>query len=143
MQIISSQSAGRRIALVLASVAALCRPGAAAYRETAVAEGGRIVGTVRVAGEVTPLPPQPVFKEKEFCGESVPATLAFLLREGIHISTENWPTWILRCDSRLMPCNACYVRSLSAPNQGLQRVRKLAGDPRAKRSLFAFCPVSR
>ena len=27
---------------------------------------------MRVTGDVTPLPPQPVFKEKEFCGESVP-----------------------------------------------------------------------
>jgi plastocyanin len=66
------QPTGRRIAIVLASVVVLCEPGAAAYRETAVANGGRIVGTVRVAGDITPLPPQPVFKEKEFCSESVP-----------------------------------------------------------------------
>lgn len=44
---------------------------AASYRETPVTNGGRIVGTVRVAGEAAPLPPQPVYKEKAFCGESV------------------------------------------------------------------------
>jgi plastocyanin len=43
----------------------------AAYRETAVTDGGRIVGTVRVAGPVTSLPPQPVFKEKDLCGDHV------------------------------------------------------------------------
>ena len=43
----------------------------AAYRETTVTNGGRIVGTVRVAGAVTPLPPQAVFKEKTFCGDHV------------------------------------------------------------------------
>jgi plastocyanin len=69
---ISSQPAGRRIAIVVASLATLCGAGASAYRETGVTNGGRIVGTVRVAGDVTPLPPQPVFKEKEFCGDSVP-----------------------------------------------------------------------
>lgn len=66
------QPTGRRIAIVLASVVVLCGPGVAAYRETAVANGGRIVGTVQVAGDITPLPPQPVLKEKEFCNESVP-----------------------------------------------------------------------
>src|SRR5262249_61643794 len=73
MQTISSQAAGRRIAIVLASVAALCGSGAAAaYRETAVADGGRIVGTGRVTGDVTPFPPPPVFKEKECCSDRVP-----------------------------------------------------------------------
>ena len=42
---------------------------ASAYREMPVVGGGRIVGTVRVAGERTRLPPQPVYKEKAFCGD--------------------------------------------------------------------------
>src|SRR5262245_66315103 len=60
------------IATVWASVLVLCAPRGSAYRETVVENGGRIVGTVRVAGDIKPLPPQPVFKEKEFCSESVP-----------------------------------------------------------------------
>ena len=67
-----SQSAGRAIAIVFASVVILCGSGASAYRETVVANGGQIVGTVHVAGDITPLPQQPVFKEKDFCGETVP-----------------------------------------------------------------------
>ena len=66
------QHAGGRIAVVLASLVVLGGSCAAAYREEAIANGGRIVGTVRVTGDVTPLPPQPVFKEKDFCGETVP-----------------------------------------------------------------------
>jgi hypothetical protein len=54
------------------SLIALGGAGAAAYREEAIANGGRIVGTMRVTGDFTLLPPQPVFKEKETCGESVP-----------------------------------------------------------------------
>src|SRR4029450_7786211 len=72
MQGMFSQPAGRRVVIVVASLVVLCGPGASAYQETVVANGGRIVGTVRVAGDITPLPPQPVFKEKEFCSESVP-----------------------------------------------------------------------
>jgi len=66
------QHAGRPIVIVLATLVVLGRTGAAAYREEAIANGGRIVGTVRVAGDVRPLPPQPVFKEQAFCGESTP-----------------------------------------------------------------------
>jgi plastocyanin len=66
------QHAGGRIAIVLASLVVLCGGGAVAYQEKAIANGGRIVGTVRVTGDVTPLPAQPVFKEREFCGETVP-----------------------------------------------------------------------
>jgi plastocyanin len=44
---------------------------AAAYRGGPVTDGGRIIGTVRVHGEVAPLPRQPVYKEKGFCGEAV------------------------------------------------------------------------
>jgi hypothetical protein len=72
MHTVFSQPAARRIAIVFASVVTLCGSGASAYRETLVANGGQIVGTVRVAGDTARLPPQPVFKEKEFCGESVP-----------------------------------------------------------------------
>jgi plastocyanin len=67
-----TQTAGRRIAIVLASLMTAWGAGAGAYREADVANGGRIVGTVRVASDVAPLPLQPVFKEKEFCGEAVP-----------------------------------------------------------------------
>jgi plastocyanin len=62
---------GRRTAIALASLLGVAATTSATYRETVVANGGRITGTVRVTGEVTPLPPQPVFKEKDFCG-SVP-----------------------------------------------------------------------
>ena len=43
----------------------------AAYRETQVTDGGGISGHVRVVGEFSPLPPQPVYKEKDYCGETV------------------------------------------------------------------------
>jgi plastocyanin len=66
------QHGGGRIAIVLASLVLLCGAGAATYREEAIANGGRIVGTVRVVGDVTPLPAQPVFKELDLCGETVP-----------------------------------------------------------------------
>jgi plastocyanin len=61
---------GTRI-LIAAAVLASHASVDAAYREITVTDGGRIVGTVRVVGAVTPLPPQPVFKEKEFCGGGV------------------------------------------------------------------------
>jgi len=44
----------------------------AAYREVPVPNGGTITGTVLVAGEVPALPPQPVYKQLEFCGSTVP-----------------------------------------------------------------------
>lgn len=53
------------VALALALSASA---GAAAYRGGPVADGGRIVGRVRAVGDVARLPPQPVFKEREFCG---------------------------------------------------------------------------
>lgn len=43
----------------------------AAYRETQVTDGGGIRGHVYVVGEIAPLPPQPVFKEKAYCGKTV------------------------------------------------------------------------
>jgi len=60
-----------RLAFVATALVALGRPTAAAYREMEVTNGGRIVGSVRVAGAVTALPPQPVFKEKEYCDATV------------------------------------------------------------------------
>jgi Carboxypeptidase regulatory-like domain len=62
---------GTGIVIALASVLVTCATVDAAYRETPVTNGARIVGTVRVAGDVAPLPPQPVFKEKEFCGDGI------------------------------------------------------------------------
>jgi plastocyanin len=60
-----------RTMLAAASILFACATPAAAYRETAVADGGRVVGTVRAVGEAASLPPQPVYKEKEFCGSNV------------------------------------------------------------------------
>src|SRR5438093_1520717 len=60
------------IALVAGSLLILPEPVMAAYREIAVANGGGISGRVRVTGETPKLPPQPVFKQKETCGVSVP-----------------------------------------------------------------------
>src|SRR5262245_51776544 len=54
-------------ALLLASTA---RAGTG-YRVQPVTDGGRIVGTVRVVGDVVPLPAQLVYKEKEFCGQGI------------------------------------------------------------------------
>jgi plastocyanin len=61
---------GACIAIVSASLLVATPPGGA-YQAQPVANGGRIVGTVRVVGEIVPLPPQPVYKEKEFCGAGV------------------------------------------------------------------------
>ncbi len=43
----------------------------AGYRAAEVTDGGSVSGRVRVVGEIAPLPPQPVFKEKGYCGETV------------------------------------------------------------------------
>jgi hypothetical protein len=64
-----------RIAPVLAMAAAGCVSmslAAAAYEGGPVADGGRIEGSVRVIGDATPLPPQPVYKHLEECGKTVP-----------------------------------------------------------------------
>ena len=45
---------------------------AAPYREQPVLNGGTITGHVHVTGEIPALPPQPVFKMQEQCGESMP-----------------------------------------------------------------------
>ncbi len=44
----------------------------AEYLEKPVENGGTISGAVLVAGEVPVLPPQPVFKQHEVCGNTVP-----------------------------------------------------------------------
>ena len=44
----------------------------AEYREVAVANGGTIKGQVRITGEIPKLPPQPVFKQQEVCGDTMP-----------------------------------------------------------------------
>jgi Carboxypeptidase regulatory-like domain len=46
-------------------------PARAEYREIEVSEPGRIEGQVKVTGEIPKLPPQPVFKQKEYCGTQV------------------------------------------------------------------------
>ena len=62
---------GKRIILMAASILLSSSVCLAEYKETAVTDGGRIVGTVRVGGDVVPLPPQPVYKEQEYCGTTV------------------------------------------------------------------------
>jgi plastocyanin len=57
--------------IVVAALLVSSTPAGAGYRTQPVTEGARIVGTVRVVGEVVPLPPQPVYKEKEFCGGDI------------------------------------------------------------------------
>ena len=52
--------------LVLAAVAPT-----RAYEERPVADAGSITGSVRLIGEVPVLPPQPVYKQAEYCGEAV------------------------------------------------------------------------
>lgn len=60
------------IEVALAALLVLAATSADGYREVAVTDGGRIIGTVRVRGPIAPLPAQPVYKEKEFCGDDVP-----------------------------------------------------------------------
>ena len=66
-----ADSRGMQINLAFAAVLVALGVAEAAYREVRVTGGGTIAGQVRVVGEVTPLPAQPVFKEKEACGETV------------------------------------------------------------------------
>jgi hypothetical protein len=63
---------GLRALLLISSVVAATAPAAAAYREIPVENGGSITGHVRVVGDVPALPPQPVFKQQETCGTTVP-----------------------------------------------------------------------
>ena len=64
-----------RVLRVLIGVIWLCvlaDRATAQYRQEAVVDGGAIAGTVLVAGEIPVLPPQPVFKQLEFCGNTMP-----------------------------------------------------------------------
>ncbi len=63
---------GLQALLVISGMAAAVGPAAGAYREVPVANGGSISGHVRVVGDVPALPPQPVFKQQETCGTTVP-----------------------------------------------------------------------
>ena len=45
---------------------------ASAYEEVEVRNGGKIVGVVKITGEVQERKPLEVFKYKEVCGEQVP-----------------------------------------------------------------------
>ncbi len=47
-------------------------PVVAEYREIALTEPGVIEGQVLVSGNVSPLPPKPVHKQRKFCGNEVP-----------------------------------------------------------------------
>jgi plastocyanin len=47
-------------------------PARAEYREIEVSDPGRIEGQVKASGDVPKLPPQAVFKQKEYCGDQVP-----------------------------------------------------------------------
>lgn len=55
----------------LISLCTLAEKGAAQYREENVGDGGTIAGTVLVTGDVSALPPQPVFKQIETCGSAI------------------------------------------------------------------------
>jgi len=59
---------------VVGTAVCLCtvaRGAAADYREIDVPNGGQITGVVLAAGEVPVLPPQPVFKQLDFCGSGL------------------------------------------------------------------------
>jgi len=63
-----------RVAVALAIAALAWRFGAArtwAYEAIQVSNGGKIVGTVKVAGKFAPRPPLPVNKNREVCGDHI------------------------------------------------------------------------
>ncbi|HSQ05456.1 MAG TPA: hypothetical protein VLN59_15560, partial [Burkholderiales bacterium] len=63
-----------RIYLIAIGIVAAITVGQAKaeYKEIAVPKGGAIAGRVQVTGELPVLPPQPVFKNQDICGESMP-----------------------------------------------------------------------
>ena len=63
---------GLPVVLVIGSMVVAAGPAAGGYREMPVENGGSITGHVRVVGEVPALPPQPVFKQQDTCGATVP-----------------------------------------------------------------------
>lgn len=73
-----------RTAGVLMIVALLgAGPAAADYREATVTNGAKIVGQVRVTGDVPALPPQPVFKQTETCGTELPDERLVVGKSGV------------------------------------------------------------
>lgn len=60
-----------RLALAV-TMLGLATHAVAEYREIEIKDGGKIVGTVKVVGELPVLPPQPVFKQREICGNELP-----------------------------------------------------------------------
>ena len=63
-----------RVAVVLVIAALAWRLGAArasAYEAMPVSNGGKIVGTVKVAGKFVPRPPHAVNKNREICGDHI------------------------------------------------------------------------
>lgn len=63
---------GLRILSAIAWLALTSSSAIAEYREIEVQGGATIEGQVKVSGDVPVLPPQPVFKQKEICGTSMP-----------------------------------------------------------------------
>ena len=61
-----------RILATAALLLAICVPATAEYRQIEVKNGGTITGKVLLTGEAPVLPPQPVYKQKEYCGTTVP-----------------------------------------------------------------------
>ena len=61
-----------KAALTAVALLAVSRSAAAQYHEGSVINGGSVSGSVRVVGDVPTLPPQPVFKEHEVCGDTMP-----------------------------------------------------------------------
>jgi plastocyanin len=58
--------------LLLAGICLAARDARAEYRTVPVPHGGVVTGTVLAAGELPVLPPQPVYKQLEFCGSTLP-----------------------------------------------------------------------
>lgn len=63
---------GLRAGLIVSTLVVAAGPAVGAYREVPVKDGGSITGHVRVVGNVPTLPPQPVFKQQEVCGTTIP-----------------------------------------------------------------------
>lgn len=58
-------------ALLIAALLVRASQGLAEYKEVAVMNGGAITGHVKFSGEPPRLPPEPVFKHHEVCGDAV------------------------------------------------------------------------
>src|SRR5512140_3671654 len=63
---------GLRAGLIVSTLVAAAGPVVGAYREVPVKDGGSIAGHVRVVGDVPKLPAQPVFKQQDVCGKTIP-----------------------------------------------------------------------